>query len=115
MAFPSSHAIGNDADVPNSKAAQTTPTRMEIVGSRTKPLTITEGKTTSLSLGKDIVVSIVTKISKGKVQFTVEQTAADGWQITGIYRAGGKRLQPPQVEVIDKAGKVIHLAKLEYG
>jgi hypothetical protein len=87
----------------------------QIAGSRTKPLTITEGKTTSLSLGKDMVVSIVTKISKGKVQFTVEHTDADGWQITSIYRAGRKKPQPPQVEVIDKAGKVIHLAKLEYG
>ena len=86
-----------------------------IYGSRTRPLTITAGKTTSLSLGKDMVASIVTKTSEGKVQFSIKHTDADGSRIDAIHGAGGERPQAPQVEVIDKAGKVIYIAKLAYG
>jgi len=86
-----------------------------IYGSRTRPLTITAGKVTSLSLGKGIVASIVTKASGGTVRFSIKQTDADGSHIKAIHGPGGKRPKAPQVEVVDKAGKVIYIAKLAYG
>ena len=86
-----------------------------IYGSGNKPLTITAGKATSLSVGTDLTASMSANASKGKVRFSVSQTDASGSRISGIYGAGGKRPTAPQIEVVDKAGKVIYIAKLAYG
>jgi len=86
-----------------------------IYGSRNKPLTIIEGKAVSLSLGTDLTATMSANASKGKVRFSVSQTDAAGSRISGIYGAGGKRPAAPQIEVVDKAGKVIYIAKLAYG
>ncbi len=79
-------------------------------------VTITAGKTTALSsLGKNLTVTISATIAKGKVQFSVAQRDAAGSRKIEIYGADGKRVPPPQIEVVDKAGKVIYIAKLAYG
>jgi|GEM_PF-1940210 len=86
-----------------------------IYGSRSTPLTIASGKTASLSLGTDLTATMSASVSKGKVRFSVRQSDAAGSRISGIYGAGGKRPTAPQIEVVDKSGKVIYIAKLAYG
>jgi len=92
-----------------------------IYGSRSSPLTITTGKTASLSLGSRLTatmgaaVSTDKKTKQLKVQFSVSQADAAGSRIRGLYGADGKRPPAPQIEVVDKAGKVIYTAKLAYG
>jgi hypothetical protein len=86
-----------------------------IYGSRTKPLTITADKATSLSAGTDLTAKMSASFSKGKVKFSVSQSDAAGSRIRGIYGAGGKRPTAPQIEVVNKAGKVVYTAKLAYG
>ena len=87
----------------------------KIYGSSSKPLTITAGEATSLSAGADLTASMSARFAKGKVKFSVAQTDAAGSKISAIYGADGKRPTAPQIEVVNKAGKVIYLAKLAYG
>jgi hypothetical protein len=88
---------------------------------RTKPLTIAPGKAASLSPGSNITATMATtvttdkKTSRVKVRFSVSQADEAGWRISKIYGADGKRPTAPQIEVLDKAGKVIYIAKLAYG
>jgi len=101
--------------------ADATKTCASIYGSRNRPLAITAGKATSLSVGTDLTatmgatVSTDKKTRQGKVRFSVSQNDAAGSRISAIYGAGGKRPAAPQIEVVDKAGKVIYLAKMAYG
>jgi len=88
---------------------------------RTKPLTIAAGKAASLTPGSNITATMATKVttdnktSRGKVRFSVSQIDEAGWRVSAIYGKGGKRSTPPRIEVVDKAGKVIYIAKLAYG
>ncbi len=95
--------------------ADTTKPCANIYGSQNKPLTITAGKATTLAAGADITATMSAKASKGKVRFSISQTDAAGSRISGIYGAGGRRPQAPQIEVVNKAGKVVYTAKLAYG
>jgi len=92
--------------------ARTSP---RVYGSRTKTLTIAAGKGQSLSLGKDLTASMSANFSKGKVRFSLSQSDSAGSRIRTLYGDGGKRPPAPQIEVVNKAGKVIYLAKMAYG
>jgi len=95
--------------------ADTAKPSASIYGSANKPLTITADKATSLSVGTDLTATMAATVTKGKVKFSVKQTDAAGSRISGIYSSAGKRPTAPQIEVVDKAGKVVYTAKLEYG
>jgi len=97
------------------KNADATKPCANIYGSSPKPLTITADKATSFSAGADMTAAMSARESKGKVRFSVSQTDASGSRIRTIYGAGGKRPTAPQIEVVNKAGKTIYLAKLAYG
>jgi len=86
-----------------------------IYGSSSKPLTITADKATSFSAGADMTATMSARESKGKVRFSVSQSDASGSRIRTLYGATGKRPAAPQIEVVNKAGKVIYNAKLAYG
>ena len=97
------------------KQASTSKPGPSIYGSSSKPLTITADKATSFSAGSDMTAAMSARVTKGKVRFAVSQSDAAGSRIRGIYGAGGKRPTAPQIEVVNKTGKVIYLAKLAYG
>ncbi|MBT3201788.1 MAG: hypothetical protein HN350_17950 [Phycisphaerales bacterium] len=97
------------------KQAGTTKPSASIYGSSSKPLTITAGKATSFSAGKGLTAIMSSRLNKGKVRFAVTQSDASGSRIRSIYGGGGKRPTAPQIEVVNKTGKVIYLAKLAYG
>jgi hypothetical protein len=96
----------------NANASKPCPS---IYGSSSKPLTITAGKATSFSAGADMTAAMSARESKGKVRFSFSQTDASGSRIRTLYGAGGKRPPAPQIEVVNKAGKVIYNATLAYG
>lgn len=108
---PHEYSIFTDAD-PSKRCAT-------IEGSGTAPrgksVIVSAGKTVQLPLGSPIQATISVSKSKGSVRFDLSQTDPMGGDISTVKGEGGKTPTNPVVEVVDKAGKTIYSAKLEYG
>jgi len=87
-----------------------------LYGSLAKPLKIAPGQTTTLSLGTNVTLTAEAAVAKekDKVALSAKLTDAAGARIL-VYGADGKRPAAPQIEVVDKAGKVVYTATLAYG
>lgn len=80
-----------------------------------KPLKIDAGETTKLPLGSDLTVTAQAALrDKGQVRLSAQISDSAGSRVI-VYGAGGRRPEAPQIEVINKAGKVVYTAKLAYG
>ena len=73
------------------------------------------GKTFEIPMGMPIKVNIAATVRNRKVAFSIKQTDAAGNRITRVLNASGRRPKAPAIDVIDKAGKIVYTAKLEYG
>jgi hypothetical protein len=84
-------------------------------GLRSKPFTITRGRTTKLPLGSTVTAKLSTRSRDGKVLFILARTDATGAAITQVYGAGKRRPAIPSIEVVDKSGKTVYTAEMEFG
>ena len=80
-----------------------------------KALTVPAGKTVDLPIGAPVQAAITARKSSGRVQINLSQTDPLGGQIADVTGEGGKKPANPVVDVVDKAGKTVYSAKLEYG
>ena len=81
----------------------------------TEPFELAEGKTAKIEMGLPMKATIVTKVSTGKVTFSLKRTDAAGHRVLLVMNAAGQRPEAPAIEVVDKTGKVVYTARLEYG
>jgi len=73
------------------------------------------GKTVAIPMGMPIKVKMAATARGGKVSFSVKQTDAAGSRILSITNSKGGRVKAPAIDVLDKAGKLVYTAQLEYG
>ena len=78
-------------------------------------LEIAEGETANVKMGLPMKAAMSAKVSQGKVTFSVKRTDAAGHRVIGVVNPAGQRPDPPAIDVVDKTGKVVYTAKLEYG
>jgi hypothetical protein len=78
-------------------------------------LKIGERETTSFKMGLPIKATLSAQVSSGQVRFSVIRVDAAGYRILRVMNAAGERPEAPAIDVVDKTGKVVYTAKLEYG
>jgi hypothetical protein len=66
-------------------------------------------------MGLPVKATVSAKVSAGNVTFSVKRVDAAGRRILRVMNAAGERPEPPAIDVVDKTGKVVYTAKLEYG
>jgi hypothetical protein len=76
---------------------------------------VAEGETAKIGMGLPMKVTMLAKVSAGKVTFSVKRVDAAGRSILRVMNAAGERPAAPAIDVVDKTGKVVYTAKLEYG
>ena len=80
-----------------------------------KAFAVKSGQTVDMALGAPIEATVVASARPGKVSMNLMMKDALGGRISSITTAAGKRPDPPSIEVVDKAGKIVYTAKLAYG
>jgi hypothetical protein len=80
-----------------------------------KAFTVASGQAVDLSLGTPIQATVSAAKRGRKVNMNLVMKDALGGRIRSITTSAGKRPAPPRIEVVDKAGKTVYTAKLEYG
>jgi len=78
-------------------------------------LEIADGRTAKLKMGLPMKATISAEVSAGKVAFSVMQVDAAGYRIFRVMNAAGQRPEAPAIDVVDKTGRVVYTARLEYG
>ena len=78
-------------------------------------LKIAEGETAKLKMGLPMKATMSAEVSAGKVAFSVRRLDAAGYRIYRVMNAAGRRPEAPAIDVVDKTGKVVYTARLEYG
>ena len=73
------------------------------------------GRTLAIPMGLPIKATISATVKNRKVAFSVKRTDAAGNRIVSVVNAAGRRPKAPAIDVIDKTGKVVYTAQLEYG
>ena len=76
-------------------------------------LSVAEGKETTLPLPKTLISTFAISQGSGTVRFSVALADDAGSRNVTLTKFGKKT--PPEIEVLDKAGKVVHTGRLEYG
>jgi len=80
-----------------------------------KAITVAAGQTVDMQLGAPIEATVMSSARSGKVGINLLMKDPLGGRISGITNEAGRRPDPPTVEVINKAGKIVYTAKLAYG
>jgi len=78
-------------------------------------LKIAEGQTAKLKMGLPMKATMSAEVSAGKVAFSVQRVDAAGYRIYRVMNAAGERPKAPAIDVVDKTGKIVYTARLEYG
>jgi len=79
------------------------------------PLDVAEGETAKIEMGLPVKATMVAKVSGRKVTFSLKRVDAAGRPILLVMNAAGERPAAPAIEVVDRTGKVVYTAQLEYG
>jgi hypothetical protein len=80
-----------------------------------KAFTVAAGQTVTMQLGAPIEATVMASVRSGKARINLMMKDPLGGRISGIINDAGKRPDPPTIEVINKAGKIVYTAKLAYG
>jgi hypothetical protein len=80
-----------------------------------KAFTVGSGQSVDLLIGAPIEAKVSASKRGAKVNMNLMMTDALGGRISSITTSEGKRPPAPSIEVVDKAGKIVYTAKLEYG
>jgi len=80
-----------------------------------KSVAVTAGKNVDLPLSGPVTAKVTARVRSGKVRLNLVTTDALGGGISRLANARGTRPPAPVVEVVDKSGKTVYTAKLEYG
>ena len=79
------------------------------------PFNVVAGETISVPTNLPIKATVLAVVKEGEATFSLQQTDAAGFRITGILNGAGLRPTAPTIDVVDQGGKVVHTAKMEYG
>jgi hypothetical protein len=80
-----------------------------------KAFTVGSGQTVDLALGAPIEATVLASKRAGKVSINLMMKDPLGGRISSITTEEGKRPPAPSIDVVDKSGKTVYTAKLEYG
>jgi len=72
-------------------------------------------KTVAIPMGMPLKAAMAARVANGKVTFSVKRTDAAGGRIVSLINATGRQPKAPAIDVIDKTGKIVYTAQLEYG
>lgn len=90
-------------------------TRAMVTSSPHLSIKLLPGKTITVPMGLPLEATISATVIKRKVAFSVKRTDAAGNRIMSVVNALGRRPKAPAIDVVDKTGKVVYTAQLEYG
>jgi hypothetical protein len=76
---------------------------------------VAEGETAKIEMGLPVKATMLAKVSPGKVTFSLKRVDAAGRRILRVMNAAGQRPEAPAIDVVDKTGKVVYTARMEYG
>ena len=80
-----------------------------------KSVEVAAGNTLTLEMGLPMQATMSARVAGGKVAFSVKRVDAAGHRIVSVLKADGEAPPAPSIDVVDKTGKVVYTAKLEYG
>jgi len=78
-------------------------------------LKVAEGETAKLKMGLPMKATMSAEVLAGKVAFSVQRVDAAGYRIYRVMNAAGERPKAPAIDVVDKTGRIVYTARLEYG
>lgn len=84
-------------------------------GARKTPLEVARGQTAKIKMGLPMMATVAAKVAGGKVAFSVTRVDAVGNHVRLVMNAAGRQPKAPAIDVVDKTGKVVYTAQLEYG
>ena len=76
---------------------------------------VVAGETSEWNLGAPIIVKTTGTVKGREVAFQVEVMEETGLVVEGVTGAGGERVLPPEMEVVDSAGRSVFKSRFERG
>ena len=89
---------------------------LRVVGYRSRPFAVRPGRTTKLPTPMAMVCKMSARARGRNVVLSLasaDRCGPQGGRVT--YAAGGAAPKRPSIEVLDGSGKVVHVARMEYG
>lgn len=80
-----------------------------------KSVTVAENAIAAVPIGLPVKATMTARVAGRRVTFNVNRLDAAGNRILGVMKADGTQPPAPSIDVVDKTGKVVYTAKLEYG
>jgi hypothetical protein len=88
---------------------------LRVTGYRSRPFVVAAGRTTKLPAPLAMVCKMTARQRGRDVVLTVGPTDKCGRQGASVVDAAGRQVKRPAIEILDRSGKVVHVARMEYG
>ena len=88
---------------------------LRVVGYRSRPFAVHPGRTTTLPTALAMVCKMSARARGRNVVLSLAPADRCGPQGALVTHAAGGRSKQPSIEVLDAGGKVVHVARMEYG